>query len=917
MKSKAIFLLAVTWAIVDIGLITANSRTWGAEVGATLRSVTVSENPAGTELDLRVDGNYDYKTVQAKPDSLFIDLAGVKAGGVAPSQRWTNPVFSGYKLLAFLDASGQPVVRVQMDMKQASPYIVQKDGAKLRLMIEKGQIVSDAATTPIPAKSVIASSGIPTAPAKSTLTDDVPLPHPGGLLLVSNVTFDKHDSGETFVEVATSRTADFRVMTLPNPARLVVDIDGAENTTIQRSFQADTAVLKSVRIGQFRAKDPSVVRVVADLKGDPVFNVHATPAGIRIELHPRGPAKSLPIATLTPVSQPKPVESKPVESKPVEPKPIVAAIAPTSPVAVAKASAPVHFPEVIERRPTVIATPVDQLTRSASKLGVQNADAEPAGTPPQKLAAAMPAEKLATPNAPRPDAQGTLTASVQSPQMATVPLPVNLVTPDASKPDVQSTLPASIRSTQVAAAPLPSPASATPEALRAEQAAQALSPSKDDPPITMPGTSTAATAIPVEEAKPVYTGEPISLNLKDVDLKDFFRLIHEISGLNIIIDPNVTGSVTLVLDSVPWDQALDIVLKNNGLGKVLEGNVLRIARLQTLTAEQEGVTKLAAARMDAAPLVTVFRPINYAKATEIATLLKTWTGGGALTRRGTVLVDVRGNTLIVSDVQSQIPTIMSILSKIDKKAKQISIEARVVLASADFTRTLSSALSGSLANQSGSTLGGGITGANSSITPTNSIPSSTPPLSSLTMPPNTSTGFGAIAITNASSRYLINAVISAQEERDHAKTISRPTIVTQNNVQGMVQQGVQVPIQTTINNTISVQYYAATLQLTVTPQVTDDNNIFLIINVLNNSVGASISGVGPEINTQQATTSVLVPDGGTVVFGGITVTSRSKSATYVPWLGTIPIIGNLFKTSNIQDQDQELLFFVSPKVLPG
>jgi type IV pilus assembly protein PilQ len=339
--------------------------------------------------------------------------------------------------------------------------------------------------------------------------------------------------------------------------------------------------------------------------------------------------------------------------------------------------------------------------------------------------------------------------------------------------------------------------------------------------------------------------------------------------------------------------------------------------LQTLTAEQEGVTKLTAARMDAAPLVTVFRPINYAKATDIAALLKTWTGGGALTRRGTVLVDVRGNTLIVSDVQSQIPTIMNILSKIDKKAKQISIEARVVLASADFTRTLSSALSGSLANQSGSTLGGGITGANSSITPTNSVPNGTPPLSGLTIPPNASTGFGAIAITNASSRYLINAVISAQEERDHAKTISRPTIVTQNNVQGMVQQGVQVPIQTTINNTISVQYYAATLQLTVTPQVTDDNNIFLIINVLNNSVGASISGVGPEINTQQATTSVLVPDGGTVVFGGITVTTRSKSATYVPWLGTIPVIGNLFKTSNVQDQDQELLFFVSPKVLPG
>ncbi|MGD0224724.1 MAG: type IV pilus secretin PilQ [Terriglobia bacterium] len=852
MKRQAIVLLAVTWLIVDIGLMPPNSRTWGAEVGATLKSVTLSDNPAGTELDLRVDGNYDYKTVQARPDSLFIDLAGVKAEGVARSQQWANPVFSGYKLLAFLDDSGQPVVRLQMEMKQASPFVVQKDGSKLRLVVGKGQFVS-AAAGPVPATKPQGPSAhlVPVAPPKGALADVVPLPHPGGLLLVSKVTFDKHESGETFVDVATSRGASYRVTTLPNPARLVVDIDGAENTSPQKSYQADTAVLKAVRIGQFRAGDPSIVRVVADLNGDPAFDVQATPAGVRIELHPRGRAKSAPIATPAPAPQVKPVKTKPPEA---------VASAP-SPVTIAKETAPVHFPEVVDRRPAVAATPAQLVSR------------------------------------------------------------------DASRPDVQSTLPASIRPQQVAAAPLPPPASATPEALRAEHAAQTLIPGKDGlpmaaqagPPATgiNPGQETPPpTAInPGQESKPVYTGEPISLNLKDVDLKDFFRLIHEISGLNIIIDPNVTGSVTLVLDSVPWDQALDIVLKNNDLGKVLEGNVLRIARMQTLTAEQEGVTKLAAARMDAAPLVTVFRPINYAKATEIMTLLKTWTGGGALTRRGNVLVDVRSNTLIISDVQTQMPIIMNILSKIDKKAKQVSIEARVVLANADFTRTLSSALSGTVGNNSGSTLGGGSTGSNSSITPTNTVPGATPPLNGLTIPPSTSTGFGAIAITNASSRYLINAVITAQEERDQAKTISRPTIVTQNNVQGMVQQGVQVPIQTTINNTISVQYYNATLQLTVTPQVTDDNNIFLIINVLNNSVGASISGVGPEINTQQATTSVLVPDGGTVVFGGITVTSRAKSATYIPLLGNIPVIGHLFKNSNVQDQDQELLFFVSPKVL--
>jgi type IV pilus assembly protein PilQ len=401
--------------------------------------------------------------------------------------------------------------------------------------------------------------------------------------------------------------------------------------------------------------------------------------------------------------------------------------------------------------------------------------------------------------------------------------------------------------------------------------------------------------------------------LKDVDLKDFFRLIHEISGLNIILDPNVAGSVTLVLDSVPWDQALEIVLKNNRLGKVMEGNVLRIAKIETLTAEQEGQTKLAAARMDAAPLVTVFRPINYAKATDIAALLKTWAGGGALSRRGTVLVDLRGNTLIISDVQSQIPIIENVVSKIDKKAKQISIEARVVLASADFTRTLSSSLLGGFQNKS--TVTTGTTGSNSAITIP--VPTKAQPFPLTTATSATASGFGVASVVNVGANYFINAAISAAEERDQAKVISRPSIVTQNNVQGMVMQGVQVPIQTSVNNTIAVQYENATLQLTVTPQVTDDDNIFLIIMVNNASVGAVVSGAGPSINTQQATTSVLVPDGGTVVFGGITVTSRSKAATYIPLLGNIPVLGHLFKTSNTSDQDQELLFFVTPKILPG
>jgi type IV pilus assembly protein PilQ len=477
-------------------------------------------------------------------------------------------------------------------------------------------------------------------------------------------------------------------------------------------------------------------------------------------------------------------------------------------------------------------------------------------------------------------------------------------------PDYQSTLPAGEGDKGVAAAPRPEPAKQTPESVQATQAAKTMATTTE----TAPAGQAVSAPPKAGEVRSKYTGEPISLNLKDVDLKDFFRLIHEISGLNIIIDPNVSGSVTLVLDAVPWDQALDIVLKNNGLGRTMEGNVLRIARMDTLTGEAEQVKKLAAAREDGMALVTVFRPVNYAKASTIQTLLKSWVGGGALTKRGNILVDDRTNTLIISDIESQVPIIDSIITKLDKKAKQVYIEARVVRANSDFTRDLAGALTFGTVNNSGSTIIGGATGTKSAITA--ALPTDTTPRV-ITATNATAQGFGVFAVSNAGAKYIINAAISAAETKSQAKTISAPTIVTQNNTPGTVKQGTQIPIQTTINNTISIQYVDALLQLTVTPQVTDDGNIFLVINVKNASPGATLTGAGPSINTQEATTQVMVPDGGTVVFGGVNVTGRSKTATYVPLLGSIPILGHLFKTSNVTDNDQQLLFFVSPKVMPG
>jgi len=270
-----------------------------------------------------------------------------------------------------------------------------------------------------------------------------------------------------------------------------------------------------------------------------------------------------------------------------------------------------------------------------------------------------------------------------------------------------------------------------------------------------------------------------------------------------------------------------------------------------------------------------------------------------------VLVDERSNTLIISDIAAHIPKIESVINKLDRKAQQVSIQARVIRATSDFARNLSTALSFAQRNGSGSVLTGGATG----------NPVSGQPLTPPSVTTSAATGFGVFVLSNLGRNYTINAAIAAAESHDKAKTISQPSIVTQNNVEGTVIQGAQIPIQTTINNTISVQYVQASLQLKVTPQVTQDGNVFLTIDIENSTPGPALTLAGPTINTQSATTQVLVPNGGTVVFGGVTVHTKSNSSTGVPLLDSIPILGHLFKSTTSQRNDQELLFFVTPKIL--
>jgi type IV pilus secretin PilQ/predicted competence protein len=417
---------------------------------------------------------------------------------------------------------------------------------------------------------------------------------------------------------------------------------------------------------------------------------------------------------------------------------------------------------------------------------------------------------------------------------------------------------------------------------------------------------------------PKYTGEPISVNLKDVDLKDFFRLIHEISGLNVVLDPNVKGTLTIVLDDVPWDQALDIVLKNNDLGRQLEGNVLRIATVETMRKEAESRRAQVEAEALAVDKVTVTRFLSYAHSKDVVPTVKNF-----LTQRGDVISDDRTNALIIQDIPSVMPAIDRLLTQLDRKTQEVEIEARVVAATRSFARDIGTQLGFGWGNGPSAIGGASSVGSSpttvSGLTPTYIVTGSgtatqIPLFSNLPVTSPTS----GLTFLNATNNYRIDAILTMAESRGLLKILSRPRVVTQNNIQALVRQGVRVPIvtQAQLGGPPTVTYVDAFLRLTVVPQITSEGTIFLNVDVENTTpdFGRTVQG-NPTLITQQATTQVLVTDGGTVVIGGVIQTQNSVNVAQVPLLGNIPYLGNLFKRTTVSTSNQELIFFITPRII--
>jgi type IV pilus assembly protein PilQ len=417
---------------------------------------------------------------------------------------------------------------------------------------------------------------------------------------------------------------------------------------------------------------------------------------------------------------------------------------------------------------------------------------------------------------------------------------------------------------------------------------------------------------------PQYTGEVYSFDFVDLRLQDFFRTIADISGLNIILHPSVPdGTLDMTLYDVPWDQALDIVLNNFDLSWELQGNVLQILTEQAMQEREDRLRQLRQAQEENGPLVQRTYVLSYAQAADSAPLVS-----NLLTTRGAVVPVAQRNSLIVTDIETRFEAIENLIGFLDTPAQQVQIEARLLQANKTFRRDLGNQI-GLIVNNNGSNV---LTGVPTLPSPFERTP---PPAATAggtsALPLIADFGITAPAagisfLLGVGGDILLDEIIQVAENRGTARLLSRPDVVTQNNEAATIEQIVEIPVQTNVNNTITTQFQEFGLRLEVTPQITAEGTILLTALIENSTPDFSqtIGNTGiPAISTQRAQTRVLIADGATAMIGGILIDSDSVSVSQVPGLGSIPIIGHLFKSTSTVKGTSELLFFVTARIKPA
>ena len=721
----------------------------------------------------------------------------------------------------------------------------------------------------------------------------------------------------------------------PDPLTLVVDIPEVDSSKVPSRISVGTREVESLRVTPLaRADGRSLTRVEVRLASLVPYQIFSK--GQALHLVFERPAE-VASAKAEPAAEPAPVAAAP-------------AAAPMDTTAAAPAVAPVPEPAapVASRAPATKITGVTQSVEDGQLSITVQADGKLRYQDfflgnPDRLVVDFKDVTSRAPMRALDVAEGPVNKirlaqfSAQSPKVARLVMDLDARTPYRvveGRDGVRIVFGEGREPKPAALAALRAPAAApVPVLVATPVVAQVVPPAYTLPAVLEP--QAVQTSKEVFEPRTVgptekkFTGHPVSLDFKDGDLQDIFRLFADISGLNVVVNPGVSGKVTLKLTEVPWDQALDLILKTNGLGKTLDDNVIRIARLSDLQKEETDLRKLKEEAALAGDLIVWRKALSYAKAGEMEPTVKKV----ALSARGNITLDPRTNTMIITDLPPNIERAKELIADLDRATPQVEIEARIVVTSRNFTRDLgiqwgfltqqtpqfgnttnrafphSVVLNGQgvpggglNANQAGVASGAGIGTAGRGY--------------AVNLP---ATGFNSaigISLGNILGNFNLDAALTALERQGRGRLLSTPKVTTQNNQEAEIKQGVQIPIQTVANNTVTVQFKDAVLTLKVTPQITEAATVILNIDVQNNTADFAnlVNGI-PPINTQSAKTNVLVRDGATTVIGGIYQSNEQTSQSRTPFLSQVPLLGYLFRNRFVTSNSNELLLFITPRII--
>ncbi len=876
----------------------ATSRVTSIEIAKDGGSIVVhsTSRPAFTVFKL------------AGPARVVVDLAGtdVTALGAKPIAVPSGAAFAiaGVSAAQF-DEGATHVGRIVVALKSDARYDVAANGNDL--VVTVGPAPKAVAPAALPVAAPVAAAQPAAAPADPNVVlsreDAREVKSPAHRLTAISV---ERGAGETTLHLVTDgEVARFGILELKDPARLAIDLHGVAG---KASRAAGAGPVKDVRV----AKHDDGVRVVIDGDGErmPKYEVERRPDGINVRVGEKAiteaPQQQPPGKPATAVAVKAAPTAPSVAAKPVLAAPIAAVGQPkpaeTHSIAVAAKFVPVRAVDLRtdEGKTEVLIALEDAVRFDVSRPSATTAVLTLHGAAlPDRLERNLDASKLGGP-----------VAQLASYRAAEVAGDVKVIATVAKGTTDDLTAqkglllwkfggPKALAQVMQATQPAPQAAAMASEAKGAQQLGNVYDASQ-------------------------YTGRKVDFNVKDIDIKNLLGAIAEISKKNIILTDDVHGSITIKLRNVPWDQALDIILKSKGLGREDIGNIIRVAPIQTLRQEKKEEAEAYKNRLATEPLKVRLIPVNYAKAGELLPQLK-----DALTDRGTITTDIRTNTLVVKDVQDALLRAEGIVRNLDTQTPEVLIEARIVEAATSFQRQAGIQWGG---NVSLSPAFGNPTGlifpnllniagaADDPAAPTTGLNGVTTPNFAVNMPApiglNNGAGVGFV-FGSAGGAANLNLRLSAAENSGTIKTISSPRVVTVDNTDASISQGISIPYSQTSAAGVSTTFIEARLELRVTPHVTQEGSVQMKINATNNQPNPQLTGANgqPAISRREARTEVIVKDGETTVIGGIYTRRNSEAWNEVPVLSKIPILGWLFKKKAVTDDRTELLIFITPRIV--